>query len=505
MSTNKTKLGAQLGRRDFIRQSAQGAAALSVPLAITACTGSGDALEPPVSDKAYPPSGMHVSFLDDARTTRGLCWFTDGTENPGSFVQWAPVEGDLSDAEVQDLDAHPLLFQTEGAAEKTIGVDRTTHQVTVTDIPADKPFRYRVGSEAGGWSAVSVVKPTPPEGEVWKFIHYGDMGYGHRAQRLVAETQKPRHAHSLCLIAGDISYADGNHERWDQWFDTFEPYLKENVVMTVPGNHENKDQENPDDNYLTFPNYAYNNRFHQPGEISFYGMDYNRIFIYAFTAGAFLEDGKLLQELLDLEIALAQAAIRRAAGEIDFIAVVQHYTIWTDQEGRAPGNASLILLQEQILARYGVDFVMCGHDHVYQRSERMLLGQPDPTGLGYIQILTGTGGISIRLFEPNIQRWSAKEFVGIGFTEYTVDGGTITARFYGSAPVDMETRDQIEQADVAQDFPLVDEFTIEKRGLPLAQQFARSPRNAEQLLAAFDWNAMQANIRERNNNPHSHA
>ena len=157
------------------------------------------------------------------------------------------------------------------------------------------------------------------------------------------------------------------------------------------------------------------------------------------------------------------------------------------------------------MARYGVDFLMCGHDHVYQRSTRMYKGQPDPTGLGYIQILTGCGGQSIRLFEPNIQSWSEKEFVGVGFSEYEVTNDTITARFYGSAPTDMDEREHIVHADLAADFPLVDEFVINKRPLALAKQFAQPARGAAELLARYDWPRIEAQVRHRNNCPHAHA
>lgn len=495
-----------LDRRRFLINGAKTAGALSVPLTFSACSGSpGASLNPTQPGQAVQPRGVHVSFIDDAVTSRGLCWFTDGLDNPGSFVEWAPLAASVPESEWQDINLHPLHFRVEGSAERTTGLDNLTHKVTVNDIDPDQSFRYRVGSDDGGWSPVYVVAPTPKAGQPWKFIHYGDMGDNHRSRRLVAETQKPQHQHDLLLLAGDVSYADGNHERWDGWFNTFEPYLANHVTMAVPGNHEAKDKDVQDDDYTTIPTYAFTNRFHQPGDVSFYGFDYNRIFVYAFTAGAFLEDGKLVQEMVDMELALAQAAARRAAGEIDFIAVFQHYTIWTDQAGRAPGNLSLIAVQEEILARYGVDFLMCGHDHVYQRSARMYKGLPDPTGLGYIQILTGCGGASIRLFEPNIQSWSEKEFIGVGFTEYEVDGDSITVRFFGSGPTDMEVRDDIVHSTLSADFPLEDEFVINKRPLALARDFAKPARGAVELLARYDWPQIEDQIRDRNNRPHRHA
>src|SRR5687767_8686334 len=81
---------------------------------------------------------------------------------------------------------------------------------------------------------------------------------------------------------------------------------------------------------------------------------------------------------------------RRAAGKIDFLAVVQHYTTWSDERFRRPNNPTLVRLEEDMLVRYGVDLLVNGHDHGYQRSVPFAFGVPDPTG--YVQVATGVGG-----------------------------------------------------------------------------------------------------------------
>ncbi|WP_373092229.1 metallophosphoesterase [Zhongshania sp.] len=94
------------------------------------------------------------------------------------------------------------------------------------------------------------------------------------------------------------------------------------------------------------------------------------------TAGALIGDGTLPKELLNIEADLASAALRRLRGKIDFIIVMQHFTIWTDQLDRSPANFSLVALEENIFMRYGVDIVIVGHDHVYQRSAPMFWAFP---------------------------------------------------------------------------------------------------------------------------------
>ena len=56
-------------------------------------------------------------------------------------------------------------------------------------LDPDKPFRYRVGSEQGGWSRVYWLDALPRD--TWTFIHYGDVGLNEPARRVLA--YRPRH------------------------------------------------------------------------------------------------------------------------------------------------------------------------------------------------------------------------------------------------------------------------------------------------------------------------
>lgn len=451
----------------------------------------------PVLPASHAPRGVHVSLMNDAATSRGLCWFTNGLDSPPTMVQWGPVPLGMPREEALDAQANPLPNSTPASTEQTFGLDNQTHKATVLGVDPSQAFRYRVGSPEGGWSQVFIVDPIPATEDTWTLVHFGDHGVGPLAQRLTAELQKPEHRHDLLLLAGDVSYADGEQAVWDLWFDQNEALIAQTLTMAVPGNHENKDSETNNRFLIPLKDYAFNNRFHHPGQNSFYAFDFNRVHFFGFTAGAFLEDGKLLAEIAALEADLAMAAIRRALGQIDFIVLFQHYTIWTDQEGRAPGNPTLIAVQEQILTRYGVDLVLCGHDHVYQRSKPMLLGQPNDL-LGYVQVMTGTGGQSIRLFEPSISNWSETHFVGLGFSKYHISPGKIVGEYYGTPPVSNEDRSRVQAESPEQDFELLDQFELRPRGLQLAKSFVKPPRTQAELVQAFDWQAITAHTLARN-------
>ncbi len=431
--------------------------------------------EPPPAETpaTHPPRGLHVSFTEHARSSRALTWFTNGTEAPASFLEYAAVDADTSE-EALSL---PLKHRVQARAEPTTGLESLTHRAMARDLPPDKAFCYRVGSDEGGWSEVRKVLPMPAQ--QWSFIHYGDQGTGALAQQVTEKMLKT--PSDLLLIAGDLSYANGDQPVWDTWFAQQEPLLSTRPMLAAPGNHEEKD----------FGGDAFKNRFTHPGKpftsiitgdnpgSSFYAFDVNRVHFLVTTAGALINDGTLPEELLNIEADLSLAAVRRAAGEIDFIVVMQHFPIWTDQDGRSPANPALVALEENIIVRYGVDMLLVGHDHVYQRSEPMSFGSPNP--FGYVQVMVGTGGASIRLFDTDgPQAWSAHQFVGIGFARYQVSPGKIAVEFIGAPPIDLSEEGR--QASTG-DFTVQDSFSVVARDALACRDCVKPPRNREELAS----------------------
>ncbi|SFL92872.1 purple acid phosphatase family protein [Marinobacter zhejiangensis] len=429
------------------------------------------------SDGSHPPRGVHASITGDPHTSRTITWFTDGLEPPLSFVRFSQ---DSSIFDAQGNPRVPLEHSVTSEESDTFGVAAKTHRATLTALDPELPIFYQVGSDIGGWSRIYTLPPLPTE--QWTFVHYGDQGTTDNAQKLHAELL--RHPKHLCLIAGDLSYANGDQVIWDLWFDQNEPHMASTVTLAAPGNHENKDGALLESaggfkTRLSHPQPDISVVASNPGS-TFYSFDINRVHFLVSSAGAVIEDFSLPEELINMEVDLSKAALRRLAGEIDFIVVVQHYPIWTDQEGRSPANFTLVALQEQILVRYGVDLLLVGHDHIYQRSAPMFYGIPNPQG--YVQVLAGTGGASVRLFDEAPQAWSESEFVGIGFVTYDVEPGRIRANFWGAGP---EGLDDSSRQTVTEAFSIRDSFEVHKRSLLSAREHAVLPRDKSEILKNY--------------------
>ncbi len=166
-----------------------------------------------------------------------------------------------------------------------------THRATLTGLEPGDRVRYRVG-RPGVWSPVRTFAPGP-EGRSFTFAHLGDHGTTAQSAATVAYLRERRP--DLVLIAGDLSYANGTQPVWDRWFDVIEP-LAAHVPVAAPGNHENEDGD---------AGVAFKSRLSQPGDGAYYAFDAGNVAIVAATAGVFLEDGRIVDELVALDRALA--------------------------------------------------------------------------------------------------------------------------------------------------------------------------------------------------------
>jgi acid phosphatase type 7 len=278
------------------------------------------------------------------------------------------------------------------------------------------------------------------------------------------------------LLAGDISYANGYQPHWDSWAMQAEPLLSRVPLLPAPGNHEAKD----------FYGATYRARFAHPQRgRNWYAVDLGRVHLFSGTAGCFLTENDpatardlITDELVGMERDLALAAARRAAGEIDFLVVAQHFPLYTNHESRGPFSPELVVAQEDILQRYQVDLVLVGHDHMYQRSHPMTYGNATPAGgVGYVQVIAGGGGAGLYDFadpaSPDWGEWCAAWSRRFSFVEYDVAPGRIVATAWGWDDKNPAAIDPSLAPEV------IDRFVVERR---LAAPVP-APRPAAAILA----------------------
>lgn len=264
----------------------------------------------------------------------------------------------------------------------------------------------------------------PNRPDTVKLAVFGDNGTGDRAEYDVASTLVATHAafpFTHVLMLGDNVY--GSQQPRD-FVDKFErPYdalLKSGVqFFAALGNHDSRAQEA----YAPFHMGGRRYYSYTTGDVRFVALDTN---------------------LLDAA-QLAWLEQTLSASREDWIICYFHHPLYSDG-ARHGSSVDMRVVLEPLFVKYGVDVVLSGHDHVYERIKPQ-------QGISYF--VSGAGG---QLRKGNIKKSDltaaafdqdqsfmvveiARDelfFQAISRTGSTVDSGTIRRRpkpFQGTAPI----------------------------------------------------------------------
>jgi predicted phosphodiesterase len=416
-----------IDRRNFLRGAGATAALAAVGVRPRLAQGVLD---------ASAPYGVHLSHTGDTQRSLTVTWFTEGTADPKPRLFWSSAgkSGEIAASSHAAFPGDPALAAEHGWKLARVRV----HVATVDGLEPRQELTYTVRGASGDRGPFTT-RTAPTRSEVQRIVVFGDHAVRRESARTSAlvKLRKP----DLVVIAGDLSYANGNQPIWDDYFRMHEPLFATVPVMAIPGNHETNDGTR----YA-----AFTSRMSHPGKQIFYAFDHgNAHFLMVESEADTLNSNELHEMLALMETDLASAAVRRAAGEIDYVALVQHVPLWSNHETRH-NSWPHVALEEQYLQRYAVDLLLTGHNHHYERSKPMAYAQPttDETKSyespkGTIEIIAGGGGAGLYEFAPDVdgelptsllvpgqdvQPWSAALVKRFSFAELDLRGASIRGR-----------------------------------------------------------------------------
>lgn len=269
------------------------------------------------------------------------------------------------------------------------------------------PFRFRTAPPAG-------------EGDTIRVLAFGDSGWGSEAQLRLARLMSSEPA-DLIVHTGDIAYHVGSEEDFTlRHFRVYRSLLAGTPFFPAPGNHDLRtDDGAPYDRAFLWPAPTEGARYYtfRWGGVQFVMLDTTdpdrpdldyppRVAARlareaaARTSGEDVdreespggrmrdEEGPEFEWLVrTLEQASADPSVR-------WIVVVMHHPIYSHAVGLS-GHGADQELGEAIVPlfdRYGVDLVLAGHDHHYERSHPLRDGRAVEPGCGPVYVVSGGGG-----------------------------------------------------------------------------------------------------------------
>ena len=255
--------------------------------------------------------------------------------------------------------------------------DRTDHKITLTGLAPNTVYYYAVGDSNGpmaGGENDYYFKTSPPTGSsplirAWVL---GDSGTNNDDQEEVRDAYYDYIGNNhtdMILLLGDNAYSSGwDYEYQRAFFDVYPEKLINSVTWPAPGNHEYYGE--------TGLNAPYYDIFSLPKNGEAGGLPSNTEKYYSFNYGnlhvisldSYHEDrnpGSPMLTWLENDL---------AATTQDWIVVIFHHSPYSkgSHNTDSPSEDEMIEMRENvlpILESYGVDLVLTGHSHSYERSK----------------------------------------------------------------------------------------------------------------------------------------
>lgn len=268
----------------------------------------------------------------------------------------------------------------------TVSGTRTEHTVTLTGLQPKTKYYYSIGSTTGVMQSGSlnyfVTNPSPGEEGKYTFWVTGDCGNNSNNQIQVRSQYNNYSGDSVTngwLLLGDNAYSSGTDVEFTTNFFTHyqATIMKHAPLWPVPGNHDYANSSSAQDNH----NISYYSIFDLPvsGESggvasnneAFYSYDYGNIHFLALDSYG-EESNKRIYDTTGAQAIWVKQDLE--ANQKKWTIAYWHHPPYTMGSHNSDTETELVNIRTnfiRILERYGVDLILCGHSHVYERTRLM--------------------------------------------------------------------------------------------------------------------------------------
>jgi len=255
------------------------------------------------------------------------------------------------------------------------------HTVTLTNLTPGATYGYQVDGDNRTFSFTM-----PPDTAVYPMTigltaDLGQTVVSRKTVQALKERLESAEPHAgLVLVAGDLSYADGWPWRWDTWGNMMEPLAAQIPLMSAPGNHEVMREQ-----YM-----PYNARYPMPYASSgsptnlWWSRAAGPVHVISLCTYADSSIGSLQYKWLERDLSRVDRTVT------PWLLVMMHTPWYNSNKDHQGESEPMRVAMEPLVFAYGVDIVLNGHVHSYERSIPVYAGCPNECGPTYLNL--GDGG-----------------------------------------------------------------------------------------------------------------
>ncbi|MBD2757814.1 metallophosphoesterase [Spirosoma validum] len=277
-----------------------------------------------------------------------------------------------------------------GASENQLTRDmreseaKLEHSLTLTGLQPATKYAYAIGYDDTKLASGSdyYVKTAVPAGDTrpLRFWVLGDFGSNNDNQKNVYQAYRNATATrpaDLWVWLGDNAYSFGLEQEYQDYvFSVYPPTLRNTPIFMTPGNHDYADSRTN----FNIPYYQLFS-FPEKGEAggipsntkSYYSADYGNVHLISLDSQANQpEDGFRIYDTTSTQIQWLKRDL--VANKLPWKVVIFHHPPYSKGGHDSDTEEQMKLIRENltpILERYGVDLVLNGHSHGYERTYRM--------------------------------------------------------------------------------------------------------------------------------------
>lgn len=266
---------------------------------------------------------------------------------------------------------------------------KSDHEIKITGLEPETRYYYSVGSAGGVLQSGpdNYFQTTPLAGKAgkYRFGVIGDCGNSSVTQQAVRDEMTKHLGQNYMnawLLLGDNAYSFGRDAEYQSHFfaQYKDHFLKKSPVFPSPGNHD-YDNDNParqDDHqvpyYDIFSMPTQGEAGGEPSETeAFYSFDYGNVHFLSLDSYGREDNATRLYDTLGRQVQWIKKDLAANQNK-DWVVAYWHHPPYSKGSRESDGDPEMRAIREnfiRILERLGVDLILCGHSHVYERSRLM--------------------------------------------------------------------------------------------------------------------------------------
>jgi acid phosphatase type 7 len=310
------------------------------------------------------PDRVVLTMKTDPSTSMAVNWRTDTTVRVG--IAEISLVTDLAPANVQRFTANFSDLEYAGTVSRF-------HKVNFVNLDPGAAYMYRVGNDSGPWSEWHHFRVASNDNSPFSFIYLGDLqteiqSLGSRVVRAAFQACPDA---AFILHAGDLINGRGDtNKEWGEWHHAGGFINAMTPSISTPGNHDHysplsdlHDQLNP------FWNAGFSLPRNGPDgyEGSVYFLDYQGVRVVSLNSQAMRGS----EESARVQAAWLDEVL--SENPRTWTVVTFHHPVFSTVVNR--DNQILREFILPILEKHGVDLVLQGHEHTYNRGTNPLVGK----------------------------------------------------------------------------------------------------------------------------------